>query len=66
MGVIFEKLLDIAKQQSLPNDLKTKKKVNLKIAKKETSPEDLSDLKDDVVDMLYDEGLIEIDDSSEP
>lgn len=70
MGVILEDLFDISIIPQLPVDLKAKK-VNLKEAKaaqKEASPKDLmwepqkeDSLLERMEDMLYDEGLIDLD-----
>lgn len=67
MGVVLEQLYGLCCQPPLPSDLKDKKKVNLKKDKiKET--EDLlssNDLYSHIEDILYDQGLIDSDESDD-
>jgi DNA polymerase III subunit alpha len=72
MGIILEDLIDISIIPALPADLKAKK-INLKEAKSKTVKEpstdpladkssEKGDLFERLEDMLYDEGLIDLDD----
>jgi DNA polymerase-3 subunit alpha len=70
IGIILDDLYNVADIPALPADLKAKK-VNLKEAKaklaKDTTekPSESKDLLEEIEDMLYDEGLIDLDDESE-
>ena len=70
VGIILDNLFDIALKPALPADLKAKK-VNLKEAKlknKEPNTENLNDSKrlfEEIEDLLYDEGLIDLDEDPE-
>lgn len=70
IGIILDDLYDVAPIPALPADLKAKK-INLKEAKSKAppkvdeNPNDISNLKGDIEDELYDEGLIDFDDENE-
>ncbi len=59
MGIILDKVFNIEKPPSLPEDLKSKK-VSLKESKKETKSES-SSLVEEIENTLYDQGLIDLD-----
>lgn len=64
IGIILDRLYNIAMPPTLPEDLKAKK-INLKEAKKlnqeNKSANDISNLQEEIEDNLYDEGLIDLD-----
>jgi len=69
MGVILDNLYDLSMIPALPADLKAKK-VNLKEAKAKAKEKDSvtpgkQSLLERVEDMLYDEGLIDLDEENE-
>jgi DNA polymerase III subunit alpha len=78
MGIILNDLFDVSPSPGLPADLKAKK-INLKEAKaklgikSEPSPKDLNwkksddpqDMFEELEDILYDEGLIDLDEENE-
>lgn len=64
IGIILDDLYDISTIPALPSDLKAKK-INLKEAKAKLATEikqDTKNLFEEVEDILYDEGLIDLDD----
>lgn len=65
MGVVLEQLYGLCCQPPLPSDLKDKKKVNLKKDKTKETEDLLSsnDLYSHIEDILYDQGLIDSDES---
>ena len=63
IGIIFEKMYNIAPPPSLPEDLKSKK-VSLKDAKKEMD-KPASSLLEEIENNLYDQGLIDLDSEQE-
>lgn len=69
MGIILDRLFDIAIPPAVPADRKAKK-INLRIAKAEktpddpTKPSDLTNLLEQLEDDLYDQGLIDLDDEN--
>lgn len=61
VGIIFDKLFNIARTPSLPEDLKHKK-VSLKSPREKTNKQDkLKNLLEEIEDNLYDQGLIDLD-----
>lgn len=71
MGIILDNLFNIAIPPGLPTDLKAKR-INLKEARAKLSPQDLGkkvrdikDLFEEIEDVLYDEGLIDLEDDPE-
>lgn len=59
VGLIFDKLYDIARAPLVPDDLKAKK-ISLKEAKANTTV-DVNNLLEKIEDSLYDQGLIDLD-----
>lgn len=71
MGIILDQLFNVAAIPALPEDLKIKKKINLKEAKAKLGVEnteksnDSKDLLSQIEDSLYDEGLIDLDEEQD-
>lgn len=71
MGIILDQLFNIALPPEIPADLKAKK-INLREVKaklfgkdEDEKPRDPQDILDQIEDVLYDEGLIDLDEESE-
>jgi DNA polymerase III subunit alpha len=71
MGIILDQLFNVALPPSVPGDLKAKK-INLKEAKAKLfgplepeKPRDPQEILDQIEDVLYDEGLIDLDEEPE-
>ncbi len=71
MGIILDQLFNVSPIPALPEDLKIKKKVNLKEAKAKLTDNlvkksnEIKDLFEQIEDSLYDEGLIDLDENED-
>lgn len=64
MGIIFDRLFNLALPPAKPAELKAQK-INLKQAKKKDEPKTPQQILDDLEDDLYEEGLIDANDDPE-
>ena len=60
VGIIFDKLYNIARMPSVPEDLKAKK-ISLKQKEEKAKDTDSQNLLEQIEDSLYDQGLIDLD-----